>query len=735
MNGSTIIAVGVFGSIGMLAWAAVALVPLLLHLWSRKRHKEASWAAMEFLLAAVQEQARRIRLEQILLLLLRMAIPVVLALALADPIWKMLPSLGSSLSSRVPHHHLFIFDTSYSMGYQVGGKTRLQQAQQVASEIIQQSPQGDGFTLVTMSNPSEVVIGVPVFSSDDALAEIAGLELRDNAANLATALDMASQTLDSVRTDFPRLRKHRVYSLSDMDVVTWRAAAQPEVRKRIGDIEAMADIITVDVGVNVAKNIGIASVHRSQPLITPRTRVAWQVTVNDFTGNSLGKHDIEMRVGGKLAAKQSVDLTTGQPTSAAFEYQFDTSGQHTVDFHLTDDGLAVDNHWYEIVTVRNTVNVLCVEGKTKAARNVAIALAPAADSNVAVRTVPDHRLSETPLTDYDAIFLCNVGRFTAQRATRMREFLKRGGGIVMFLGDRSSPENYNQLLGGGTGRPALLPAQLIDTSPYASHQLSPRDYRHPIIQPFRGQERSGLLTTPIWRYMRVALPPDARTNDSQTNSSQAKVALEFANGDPAIVEHSVLAGRFTMVAIAPSRQSVSRQAGQLGPWTAWSAWPSFPPLIQEMLSFSVGSKDQASNVTVGQPISSTLPESSGAHYVSILHANKISRVAVQEGLGPPTWVHDQTFSSGIYTVKTPNVETTDRFAVNLSDTKESRLQRVSLSELPSQFQQNSILAATDEEHSNVQMTSTPLFRLMLGLLLLLLLTESFVAWYLGNARS
>ena len=70
---------------------------------------------MEFLMAAVQEQARRMRLEQILLLILRMAIPIVLALAMADPIWQMLPTLSSSLSSRTrvfrfvggqePHEH------------------------------------------------------------------------------------------------------------------------------------------------------------------------------------------------------------------------------------------------------------------------------------------------------------------------------------------------------------------------------------------------------------------------------------------------------------------------------------------------------------------------------------------------------------------------------------------------------------------------------------------------------
>src|SRR4029450_7265900 len=74
-----------FGSAWMLGWAAAGLLPILIHLWSRRKFREESWAAMEFLLAAMRKNARRIQLEQWLLLAVRTAILLVLALALADP--------------------------------------------------------------------------------------------------------------------------------------------------------------------------------------------------------------------------------------------------------------------------------------------------------------------------------------------------------------------------------------------------------------------------------------------------------------------------------------------------------------------------------------------------------------------------------------------------------------------------------------------------------------------------
>ncbi len=42
-----------FGSSGMLFWGFAALLPIVIHLWSRRKYQRVSWAAMEYLLLAV----------------------------------------------------------------------------------------------------------------------------------------------------------------------------------------------------------------------------------------------------------------------------------------------------------------------------------------------------------------------------------------------------------------------------------------------------------------------------------------------------------------------------------------------------------------------------------------------------------------------------------------------------------------------------------------------------------
>ncbi|MEE3200363.1 MAG: BatA domain-containing protein, partial [Planctomycetota bacterium] len=70
-----------------LAWAALALasIPIIIHLLNRRKLLRMDWAAMEFLLAALKKTRRKLRLEHLLLLLLRTLMMILLGLFLARP--------------------------------------------------------------------------------------------------------------------------------------------------------------------------------------------------------------------------------------------------------------------------------------------------------------------------------------------------------------------------------------------------------------------------------------------------------------------------------------------------------------------------------------------------------------------------------------------------------------------------------------------------------------------------
>ena len=153
--------------------------------------------------------------------------------------------------------------------------------------------------------------------------------------------------------------------------------------------------------------------------------------------------------------------------------------------------------------------------------------------------MPESQLSRRELTPYDAVVLCNMAQVTEPEVTALDDYLKQGGGVVVFGGDQVVAENYNRMLfAGGKG---ILPAEVGPSVGDASNRseggfaFNPLGYRHPIISDFDGIAHpviTGLTSVKTWQFHKLKLPRE----------SLATVALRFENGDPAIIEVPRLPG-------------------------------------------------------------------------------------------------------------------------------------------------------------------------------------------------
>src|ERR671936_3020880 len=103
-----------FGIPLMLIGLAGVVIPVIIHFLNRRRFDVVDWGAMQFLQVS-ETTRRRLLLEEILLMLLRMGLVALLALALAAPYTTSRLLAGSS--PRDNRDAVLVFDGSYSMGY------------------------------------------------------------------------------------------------------------------------------------------------------------------------------------------------------------------------------------------------------------------------------------------------------------------------------------------------------------------------------------------------------------------------------------------------------------------------------------------------------------------------------------------------------------------------------------------------------------------------------------------
>src|SRR5438874_12993347 len=100
-----------FFNVMMLTGLAAVAIPPLIHLLHRRRYDVVDWGAMQFLQVS-ETTRRRLLIEEILLMLLRMGLIALLVLALAIP--QVSGPFLAKVSSRANRDVVLLFDGSYS---------------------------------------------------------------------------------------------------------------------------------------------------------------------------------------------------------------------------------------------------------------------------------------------------------------------------------------------------------------------------------------------------------------------------------------------------------------------------------------------------------------------------------------------------------------------------------------------------------------------------------------------
>src|SRR4051794_24306592 len=210
---------------GLAAGVALAALPVILHLFMKQTPKHVVFPALRLIRERQKRSQKKLKVKNWLLLLARMALVALMALALARP--RLFPEtpLGDE---EVPSAIALVFDTSLSMGYKEKDKTRLDEAKEWAGEVLKKTPETSQVFVVDSAEP-----GVPVkLSPAAAQKRIEGLALRAANRPLNDALGQAYTAIAEV--DQPR---HEVYVLTDLARSAWDTGRPVEGLERLQKVK------------------------------------------------------------------------------------------------------------------------------------------------------------------------------------------------------------------------------------------------------------------------------------------------------------------------------------------------------------------------------------------------------------------------------------------------------------------------------------------------------------------
>jgi len=630
---------------GWLLWGGLAVAsPIIIHLLSKRRFRTVDWAAMEFLLEAERRNRRRIRLEDLLLLLLRCLAVLLIALLVAR-VFLAPTGLAARVIESARFERIIVLDDSPSMEAQVGPRSVFDEAKDGLVEFVRRTARqrpGDTLTLLTTSRPDRPVLSGQFLSDgkDDAVCRtIESLEVSDRSASFDTALLGLEEMLGTPRGNLNR----EVLVLTDFRRRDWQmppaaagaapaaetpgpAAADapasgaaetpaagapaeapaepapgsrgpglPGLLKRLADrLEGLA---VVNVGGKQAANLAVTGVAVRDKTIVAGVPVRFDVTVTNHGPVDVTDAEVTLTAGTAVPLRSPpIEVPAGRHASVPFTFTFAEAEASGVRAETPADTVPRDNVRFFAAQVHRGVPVLLVDGEPSSEYGDAEtfyldrALAPPGEitSGNDVRVVTENQFEDMLLDEFQVIVLANVYRVTDGRVAALAEWVRAGGGLILFLGDQVDEVVYNEKLGGDAGLfPLALETIRGDESEGRWVHLNPEAANHPVLEVFAGAENPFLSRVKFFRWWGATVPKE------RLASGQARVLATFSDADasPAIVEQRLGDGRVLTVTTAADAE-----------WSNWPADPSYLVTVLEMMQYAERPMTGETGLAVGSPI-------------------------------------------------------------------------------------------------------------------------------------
>ncbi len=532
--------------------AVAALIPLLIHLFSKRRVKIVEFSSLKHLKAMQKRQVRRLKIRQLLLLILRMLIILTVVLAFARP-----TTTGGSIGSHASVSAVILFDNSASMNRQVADGNLFEIARKRTEQLLATFGESDQVALVPLDKVGQGD-QLPVFASPAVANErVQRLRAGYGRTDLESGLDAAVTLLQKAAN----LNKE-IYIISDR-----QRHSLPGINLLAG---TEAQVYLLDLPLEENDNCGITAVDFGGQLLMPGHDFDVTATVKNY--GAVDRSDIiaSLFLDGNRVAQTDVQGDAGEEMTVRFTRSVSRGGFHSGYVELSDDRFPVDNRYYFSFRIPEMFNVLIIDSDG-AGRFIALALVPSSSANQywSIKQASPEELSQVNLADYDVVILSGVPRMHASYAGRIKSFVKQGRSLFVTYCGATDIQYFNQVWSAVTG--VVLDEPIKDDFTRAGYYtFRTFEMNHPIFSVFVFEKDQ----PPEIKF--YTLPKAHLAGDAQT------LAL-FSGGHPALVQFTYGKGK-VLTFLGP----VSPRYGDL---TAHAFFVPFVARIAEYLASDLSSYD------------------------------------------------------------------------------------------------------------------------------------------------
>ncbi len=530
----------------VLAGFAAIIVPVLLHLRRRERERPMRFPSLMFLQRITITTARRRRITDLPLLLVRALIVALAVLAFARPVMRPKPDAKPASGTR---RVILLLDRSLSMGHQAVWPAALDSARAVVNGLAA----GDRIAVVSFDE--EAVVEQPL-TIDHAAALAAATRLHPGSrgtrygAGIRAARELLTKEADMTGGEVLVITDLQRSGAAGLSGVT----LPPAVQLRAINASPKHHGNTSMTGVTVQRLPGTDET---------RNRLAVSAQVATIGLAAARKTHVALSVNGRIAGTRDVTLPADGTTAVTFDPVTLPVGGVRLIVSVDHDSLPADDVFNAVVPAQVTRRVILAVPPDLSSKDETLYLERAVetgnDPSLRIERRNPGTLDATTLRDAVAVVMFDVPIPAGSSGTALAAWVHDGGGLIAVTGLRQA----NRAGAGG-----MLPGSakgMVDRTDDRGGVLGATSLEHPIFAPFRGSASAPLGSARFFRYPRL------------TPTTDAQVVARFDDGLPALLERQEGVGRVLMTAM-----SLDATSGD------FPLQPTYLPFVRGLLLHAAG---------------------------------------------------------------------------------------------------------------------------------------------------
>ena len=653
-----------------LAGLGAAALPFLIHLLNRKKLARIPFSDLTFLKALQKERMRRVRLRQILALILRTLAVFFVMLALARPALK--GALSEVVGAHANTAMAVLVDVSYSMGFRTDQGKVLDRAKERTQQIAGLISEGDEVFLIPFARFPQLP-DAPIKDGtlyQEAVGELSGSwENTDVRTAVEAGLDLLSRS--------EKIHKE-LFLVTDGAAHGWGEFRRARAEKRSEGDEAKENTerervpcFLVSLGDWPRDNIGVEAMELPEQLFGAGRPMSLGWRVRNYGDRDLKDGTALLYAGGRRVHQELFDVASGGAAALSAQVSPEKEGPFSGYVAVEEDRLPADDRRYFSVRVPGALRALIVKHRDEDVFFLRRALNPfekesekkAEPQNrkepparfrgegigMTITEKRAERFASEDLKGQDLVILVNVPRLSTAMVRALGEYAARGKGVWIVLGGDVDARFYNRTL-----LPELIPLTLRSPvgnvgDPSAVRSFGEMDFEHPVLKDLVEKDR---MTPPRFY---VTYNVDARP--------EVRPVVRYRDGGIALAEAPKGRGKVMLLTTGGTLE--------------WGDFPRkglFVPLVQRVARYLGTGLDRDRHL-VGDDVVLN-PDGISGHGALVVENPLGDRVAMGPSETPEglAWRVERVAIPGIWRLFAGDAEV-DRFAVNV-DPRESDLREV-----------------------------------------------------------